>query len=435
METKSFMNRKKTIVLAVTGALLMFYSSVFASYIDHLQTQSAEWAGNPTRTAATDSLDAIFYNPAGTAFMQNGLYTGIGLQVIAFPNEVVVEDSTYPGQQDYKSSTPPSYVPNAYVSYKQDAFAIYSGLNIIGGGGSLYWPNGLPNINLAVQAVGAADGNISIQQTSVIYGATVGGAYALSDNLSISLGARAVYGDEGMKIKTNTSGLGAGNTETTVWDGSWTGTGYCAIIGANYKPVSNLNLAATFESLTRLERKIKVDEDSTGGTLSTVMGYNDGKKFRFDLPAKLSLGAEYAVIPTLKLSLSGIVYFTQYGTYEKPSKTGTESYDLNTPYEIGAGFDWEFIKNVSWSAGVNYSCMNLKDEQMGEGGMIKNDLVDLGTGFKVRTEQGFDVAVGFMRNIYTEKENNATKSSTATYKTKYKESATNVAISVQYKFL
>lgn len=450
MKKRSFLNRKKTGIITITGTLLMIYSSVFASYVDQLQDQSAEWVGNPTRLAATDSTDCIFYNPAGTVLIQDGLYASLGLQIIAFPNKVTVEDPSYPGQTTYRTSTPNAYVPNFYINYKQDNWAFYGSGNIIGGGGTLYWPNGLPNTNYVVRYVdslniwksgrqywsGTYGASVNVEQFSQMPALTAGGAYALNSMISLSAGARAVFADQGMTVSIDSSGLGTAG-KYTAYEGEWKATGYCGILGIDVRPFKELNLAATFESLTKLDYRVDVDTDnSAASTLSTLFGYTDGKKYRFDLPSKLSMGAEYTVLPDLKLSLSGIIYLTQWGKYEKPVHGGYESYDLKTAYELGTGFDWQILKHVSWTGGINYCVMNLKDEQLSEG-FIKNDLIDLGTGIRVRTDENFSVTISYMHNIYTEKENSKTINNTFTpaYKTKYYESADDVAIGVEYKFI
>ena len=94
------MNRK-FFVLALLGSVMLCASSAFASYIDQLTNQSAEWMGNPTRTAATDSVDGVIYNPAGLSKVADGLYTHFTSQSIDNNNTTTVMDSNYPGNKKY----------------------------------------------------------------------------------------------------------------------------------------------------------------------------------------------------------------------------------------------------------------------------------------------------------------------------------------------
>jgi len=454
-----------TTALAVGLAVLLSTRTAGASYIDQLQNQSPAWVGNPTRTAATDGVDAIMYNPAGTARLQEGLTTQVGLQLIAFPNRVTVEDPTYPGQRDYSTSTPGVYVPNLYLAYKNGSWTGFLGASIIGGGGSLYWPNGLPNSNGALELVdtnpamgwqsgahywGTSAPSVNIAQRSQMPSLTLGAAYALDERISLSLGGRVVYGDQGMTMKVAQSGVGFAG-DATLYDASWTATGYTGVIGVDAQVVPGLNLAATFETLTVLNYQVDVKTDASktslayGGkqALSAMLGYVDGRHFRFDMPAKLSLGAEYSPVASLKVSLSGIVYFPQWGSYERPATStlltgaeNTDHLDLRTAYEVGVGFDWHLLSHVSWTGGVNYSCMNLRSSQLNEG-LIKNDLVDLGTGLHVSASDSLSFTIAYMHNIYTEK-SNRTQTEVATtgtfYKTQYHESADDVAVGLEYRF-
>jgi long-subunit fatty acid transport protein len=112
------------------------------------------------------------------------------------------------------------------------------------------------------------------------------------------------------------------------------------------------------------------------------------------------------------------------------------------------GFDWEFLKGIHWTAGVNYDCMNMKKDQISET-MTKNDLWNVGTGLKVRTAENLNLMVSYMHNFYHDVENsNQTKSmnnnGTPTnpnddypvyHKTKYEKYANAIAFSIEYKFL
>lgn len=149
--------------------------------------------------------------------------------------------------------------------------------------------------------------------------------------------------------------------QDTIFDSEMTALGYHGIIGVNVKPVKELNLSATYESLTKLEYEVGINKDLSNTTaafagkqaLQALSGYEDGRKFEFDLPAKLQLGAEYALTETFKASVSALYYFTNWGTYEKPTAatamTGARnvtSYDLEPAYEVGAAFFAQILNHA-----------------------------------------------------------------------------------------
>ena len=99
------MNRK-LLVLSLFGAIVCSFTPSFASYIDQITDQSAEWIGNPTRTAATDSVDCVTYNPAGTVKMLDGLHVHFSNQTIDNNNTTAVKSDTYMGQKRYDTHKP-----------------------------------------------------------------------------------------------------------------------------------------------------------------------------------------------------------------------------------------------------------------------------------------------------------------------------------------
>lgn len=472
------MNRK-LFVLALFGSVMLCASSAFASYIDQLTNQSAEWMGNPTRTAATDSVDGVIYNPAGLSTVADGLYTHFTSQSIDNNNTTTVMDSNYPGNKKYETHKPSKFVPSAFLNYKHQNWAVFGGFSIFGGGGSTLWENGTPNLNVAVQtaetfggwsngadyfdtpfnatpAAGDNNGNVSVKMLSMLPAFTLGGSVAVNDIVSISLGGRIVDSSQNIELKATESGVGG--TRDKLYEAEWTALGYHGIIGVNVRPVKELNLAATYESHTKMEYEVEVKKDMSNASLhptftyggkqmlQALSGYEDGRKFRFDLPAKLQLGAEYAFTETFKVSISLLYYFTQWGTYEKPTAatatTGARNvikYDLKPAYEAGIGFDWEFLKSIHWTAGVNYDCMNMRSEDINEV-LNKIDLWNVGTGLKIRTSENLNLMVSYMHNFYIDAVNsNQTKTVTGVtssyYKTKYEKYANSVAFSIEYKFL
>ena len=73
------------IFLSVIGILaLVFFETgdIFAGSVDYLSNQSAANIRNYASNAKTDEADAVNYNPAGTAFMEDGMYIQANNQTI-----------------------------------------------------------------------------------------------------------------------------------------------------------------------------------------------------------------------------------------------------------------------------------------------------------------------------------------------------------------
>ena len=68
---------KKRILLGLT--LLMATTSAFAGGLLTNTNQSAAYVRNPSRDAAID-IDAVYYNPAGVAFLDKGFHISLNYQ-------------------------------------------------------------------------------------------------------------------------------------------------------------------------------------------------------------------------------------------------------------------------------------------------------------------------------------------------------------------
>ncbi|MBP5611806.1 MAG: hypothetical protein J6X20_03625, partial [Bacteroidales bacterium] len=87
------------------------------------------------RDASTD-IDAIFANPAGTAFLDEGFYLSLNAQTIKQERTIT---STFPmfenGQKEFKGKTFVPVYPQIDVAYNKGDWTFSAALSVIGGGG------------------------------------------------------------------------------------------------------------------------------------------------------------------------------------------------------------------------------------------------------------------------------------------------------------
>jgi len=69
--------KKFLVPLCVAGLLVSSTSFLFAGGIENKHNWSAEYARTLNRNAATDSADAVVYNPAGVMSMEDGFYVNL----------------------------------------------------------------------------------------------------------------------------------------------------------------------------------------------------------------------------------------------------------------------------------------------------------------------------------------------------------------------
>ncbi|MDR1625394.1 MAG: hypothetical protein LBT33_02545, partial [Spirochaetia bacterium] len=126
----------KKFLFLLLAVCLLAPAGLFANGTENNYNMDAGFLRNPSKNTETKSLNAIFYNPAGTAFMADGLYLGAGNQF------VLKEYSHEIGGTTYKADTTTFLYPNAELLYKKDNFAFFSAFGVFAGGGTLEYKDG-----------------------------------------------------------------------------------------------------------------------------------------------------------------------------------------------------------------------------------------------------------------------------------------------------
>lgn len=364
-----------TVLATIAGAF------VFAGGVENKTNLSTGYLRNPSRNVESERPEAAFYNIAGTAFMEDGLYVEAGNQFVI--KEYSHEMNIPAAGIDMKSTedTPVLLYPNADIVYKQDKLSIFGNFGIYAGGGNLEYKN-TPLIpgkmaaaaqNYATQAQNALAANNAaaaqqyqqaaqqyqsmiastktnkLEVSSMTYGGQIGVGYAINDIVSLSAAFRTVYGDQTMKLS-----LASLSKEISYDASAW---GFGGVFGVHVKPIENLDLALQYQSLTKIEYEF---ENVKGADFASKAGLAiaNGEKFNTDLPAVLNFGVGYRVIDPLYLSASFNYYFNKQA--EQNSALGETDYDDS--FEISVGADYRFNEKVSASLGLSYGNQGQNDE-------------------------------------------------------------------------
>lgn len=185
--------------LVILFAAALFSAAIYAGGIVTNTNQSASFIRMPARDASLD-IDAAYYNPAGLAFLQDGFHLSLNNQFISQKRTII---STFPGlnRDEFIGTVSAPLFPSVYAAYKVNKLAFSLNVNPIGGGGSAFFEDGLPSFE---QMVAVLPGNLTDNKIptskysfdtefdgrSLIWGFQANAAYALTDNLSVSLGVR-----------------------------------------------------------------------------------------------------------------------------------------------------------------------------------------------------------------------------------------------------
>ena len=428
--------------LIVVGA-----PTLFAGSVDYLSNQSAEYIRTFNRNAATDSADAVNYNPAGVVKMQDGLYVNLSNQF--FMKTFSGEDNNAAmawNTKKYESTEPSLLVPNLYALYKQDSWGAFCAFTIPGGGGSLIFDDGTPMLRTALysgvatvtgsQAAGlAATQNIDkFEMSSMYLAGTLGGAYKINEMFSVSLGIRYINAKKTYTADAQTPNAiyTVSASDTNIADVELTADGFGGIIGVNITPMEKLNIGVRYETNSKLEWDTDVSGSALGGLIVDGLGYADGETEKKDLPALLALGASYDVLPELKVSTSFTYYFIKQATWEHYDGTETND-DYDNGWEAGLSAEYKVMPQLLVSIGYLYTKIGGNDKTWMDL-EIALDGQAIGAGAKYEVIPGLDINLGFGWSIY--KDSNSKYSLSGTPQDiEYKKDAKFIALGVQYKAL
>ena len=193
---------KSILALVATVAIA---SSAMAGGPMTNSNQSAHFLRSVARGTSLDT-DAVYTNPAGVVFMENGFHIGLSDQMAAQTRTIT---STYApfamnggsATKQYKGEVFSPLIPSVHFAWKHNRFAVMAGLGVNGGGGSLEFANGLGSFERQFSVLPAGMSQLGITATgydmdmylmgkSMTLAFNVGAAFRITDWLSIAAQVR-----------------------------------------------------------------------------------------------------------------------------------------------------------------------------------------------------------------------------------------------------
>ena len=300
--------KKKILLLSIIVA-----GMANAASVDYLMNNSTSYFQNPAQTAQI-SVEGVFYNPAGTAFVDDGLYLNVNAQNSIINESMKVEGKTF-------DATSFAAVPSFNLLYKKNDYSLFANASVIGGGATLEYEGGAAGVYLAAAALNSKDPfkgtamalNANLSGGKFIgenryYQGIIGGAYKVNDKLSVSLGGKYVYATRKLEGTADytynaSSPMGKylkGNTLSIDSTRKADGVGFT--IGADYKLDETTNFAIKYDSRVRLTFEAEGTEADKMLFMGKTLGisafyptYANGVKKERDLPGVLSLGASKSI--------------------------------------------------------------------------------------------------------------------------------------------
>jgi long-chain fatty acid transport protein len=403
---------RKGFILFCTAALVTVTAQpLLAGGIDNKHNWSAEYIRTLNRNAATDYADIVAYNPAGIMFMDNGSYVNLSAHYLGktYTNTINGTDL---------ESDKASVVPGTFAIYKTDKWSAFAGFTIPDGGGKVEYDNGnvttrsaglgiMAGANAALDAAQAGGllppgvtasmlyysgiNSEKLHAESYYFGYTIGGAYKINDNVSVSAGVRFVDAHQESQASLTVSAAntiaGVNDDVNATIDYEEDADGWGAVLGINVTPMEGVNLALRYETKTELEFKYKVAEDNVGVLAS--LGITNGVTHDRDLPGILGLGASYQVNPKLKVDVNLTYYFNEDADWE-----GDEE-KVDNGYDIGAALEYAINDKTKASFGFMHTDVGIDAQDMlAEAPQLDANTIGTGIAYKYNDNVDLNFSLG-----------------------------------------
>lgn len=336
-----------------------------AGNIDILGIRSAEYLMELSRNAVTDCADGVTYNPAGLAFIDDGIHLNFGGQYIGKDYTITGTFLGAAEETEVSTTMDTPFIPNFYAVYKTGSIAAFGGFAVPAGGGSVDYADGLfimPLLQTGLVQAQYGPTHIAIlnegsmEGTSFYMRGIAGIAYAFNQSFSAAVSGRYTSGHRNYKgqgtftVVDMATGLPVGTTSAEL-DVDRDAAGMSALISIDYKPSSRINLAARYETATALDFEATANVASTWDVLMPYLA--DGAKQRRDLPAVAAIGVEMMATNKLRLGCSANYYFLE-------AADQGEDDGIADAYEDGweANISGRYQFNNAFSGALGYSYSN-----------------------------------------------------------------------------
>lgn len=198
---------------------------------------------------------------------------------------------------------------------------------------------------------------------------------------------------EGLKNSAVQAGTAAAMMSDYQLDCSQEGLGITPILGVDFN-YGKWNVAAKYEFRTKINLE---NESNNSANVDALMPeYADGAKVRSDVPALLTLGVQYSVLPTLRVNGGYHQYF------DKDAKGNPTAVSKNT-YEFSVGAEWDITDRFLASFGVQRTKYGFDDEDM-KNTTFNISSVALGIGGAIRLSEVLKLNIAYFHSFYEDHE-------------------------------
>lgn len=388
---------------------------------------------------ASTQIDAVYSNPAGLAFLNgDGLHVSLNIQSAYQTREITSTFAPFAAgiynngdTKFFKGEASAPVIPSIQAAYKNGNWTFSGSFAITGGGGKATFNEGLSSFESIISMLPVVGQSMGINRYGVdsymegrqyLFGLQLGATYKINKHLSAFVGGRMNYvsdkyvgylrniqinkpGSETMVSATEYFAAAASSipegvspeltaqkellgelskaTKDKELNCSQTGWGLTPILGLNFN-YNKWNVGVKYEFNTHLNVENNTNINTTG-----FKEYDAGVNTPHDVPALLTVGVAYEILPTLRASL-GYHHF-----FDTHAKMADNKQDLLTEgtNEYLAGVEWDIHKRVQISAGMQRTKYGLSDDYMNDISFVTSSYsFGFGAGIKLAKNLNLNIA-------------------------------------------
>ena len=403
------------------------------------------------RQSSTE-IDAVHYNPAGLAYLPEGLHISLNGQS-AFQTRSILStfgNDEFPGfagfggerTKKFKGEASAPFIPSVFAAYKRGNWVFSSGFAITGGGGKASFDNGLGSFEALVSlvpeqlkafnpAIDKYSVNSFMEGKQYIYGLQMGATYKINENFAVFGGIRVNYVDNGYYgyIRDVSANIKGGDALYNVSDFLTSTAIELNAAAAALEAKGDVEGAAAYRAKAtvatnsaKLTADKELDSNQSGWGVTPIVGihfripkwdfaikyemntklnvenktkrddtglFKHGVNTPHDIPSLLTFGATYHFLPTLRASVG---YHHFFDTHAKMANSKQKHLKQGSnEYLFGA--EWDVCEWAQVSGGMQRTRYGLADGYQNDMSFtVSSNSFGFGAGFKLAPKVKLHVA-------------------------------------------
>ena len=417
---------KRQIILSYFS--LCMVASSFAGGLLTNTNQSVHFLRNPARQASIE-IDAAITNPAGLIKLPfDGFHFSFSNQSVAQTRTITSTFAPFAGfggsqTKVFEGEATAPIVPSLQAAYKKGNWVLSGNLSVSGGGGKATFNRGLPSFESTMAIVpdilsvyplgiGGYSTDSYMSGSSFIYGAQLGGTYAINDLFSAYGGFRLNIVNNAYEGYMTSNKIEVGGnllpadqliaqnpafaplaplTSDKVLDCSQSGWGITPVIGLHFS-FQNLNIGTKYEFKSALNVENKTKENTTG-----IDDFKNGVNTPHDIPALFTIGASYTFADAITVSGG----FHQFFDSSAKMANDKQKHINGGTTEYLAGAEWKINKMFLISCGGQITRQGVTDDYQSDLSFALNSYT-IGFGGAVNVSPNVRINIGYFFTNYSD---------------------------------